>query len=614
MRQHRVWTISIALLLAAGCGGHQEDLAAPAALEHLHGSSAAVSLQSSAGSAQILVSRVEETGTFLRLHMAPGQQLVSETWQNDGGTLHIVAPVDGGLDIGIVGLKGYSGEPVSLSLELATGGGKVTSRPPTGAKNVIPDLAVSDAGAGLVSLAWTQRNVGDYDFNGEVNIADLTPLGQHFGETVNRGAAGADQVTEFWVDGDENGEVNLADLTVIGQNYTAFVAGYNIRHNGTVVLNGQGQSPTLSSSDAMKHPGLPPTYQATLTGAATDSWTVTSVDAAGAEGADSSGGVGPVDLYVNFNISGLDLLNLVGSGSGPFGSGKFGSRVIDPINIVDNIGLGTTTLAGTSAQTRGLPRGKTLLARAQFAPVVNLATGAPKGGASIKGSSSVTDAESEFISVPFKLPLGTDPVSMSMDISMDPNPGGGYFVTLTATLDVYGDDLATPAIETKYVKTYTNRLEYATGKVSRDTDADDIFDGEEAEYEDSNHDCISEMEVENEEDWDGHEEDERGEIEAVAVLDSIDFDAGTVTFNSVVVESPPGATLGSPLTVRLAEETEYELRIKIDGGDDVESELDPKQLAPGNEVEFDIYELKDPGTGNVYGYWCEKIRKVVHQT
>lgn len=598
MRYHRVWPTVIALFIAAGCGGRHIDMAAPATIEHLHGSSATISYLPAASGAQISVARVEPGGTFLRLRLAPGQQLAAERWEHDRGTLHLVAPVDGGLDIGIVGLGDYSGGPVSLSLQFSRGVTKSSSRPPTGAHNVIPDLAVGDAGAGQVSLAWTQRNVGDYDFNGEVNIADLTPLGQHFNEVVDRAAAGADLLTEFWVDGDENGEINLADLTVIGQNYTAFIAGYNIRRNGTVVLNGQGQTPTVASAEATPRAGLPPVYSLLFTGLTTDTWLVTSVDAAGEEGADSGGGLGPVDLYLDLNISGADLLNLIGSGSGPFGPGKFSSRVIDPIDIVQNAPLGTTSLLGTSAQVRGLPRGKTLLARAQFAPTVSLATGAPKGAASLKSSSDVSEEESEFISVPFKLPIGTDPVSMSMDISLTPAPTG-YYVTLTAILDVYGDDPATPAIETKYVKTYTNRLEYATGKVSRDTDGDDIFDGEEAEYGDDDRDCISEMEVENESDWDEHEDDDELEYRSEsATLANIDFAAGTATFANIIPKEPEDWVPPATLTVPLREETDYE------GPNDTEL-ADLSELLTQPTVKFRLKAILPVGGDPLF--WCEEI-------
>ncbi|MCB1219292.1 MAG: hypothetical protein H7A35_05400 [Planctomycetales bacterium] len=93
-----------------------------------------------------------------------------------------------------------------------------------------PMFSGSDA---LISTVQ-YTNPGDYDQNGVVTIADLTPLGLHFGKS---GPFGEDLLfigvesypVETVVDGDGNGEINLADLTVIGQNFgNDALGGYNI--------------------------------------------------------------------------------------------------------------------------------------------------------------------------------------------------------------------------------------------------------------------------------------------------------------------------------------------------------------------------------------------------
>lgn len=73
-------------------------------------------------------------------------------------------------------------------------------------------------------LSWYYENTGDYDQNGEVNIADLTPLGVNFG---NSGPFAEDSA-QWMVDGDHNGEINLADITPIGINFGERVDGYAI--------------------------------------------------------------------------------------------------------------------------------------------------------------------------------------------------------------------------------------------------------------------------------------------------------------------------------------------------------------------------------------------------
>ena len=74
------------------------------------------------------------------------------------------------------------------------------------------------------TFSWTYTCPGDYDQNGEVNVADLTPLGQNYGT-----GGGFEYATDLYqIDGDGNGELNISDLTTIGQNYGASVAGYAI--------------------------------------------------------------------------------------------------------------------------------------------------------------------------------------------------------------------------------------------------------------------------------------------------------------------------------------------------------------------------------------------------
>jgi len=93
----------------------------------------------------------------------------------------------------------------------------------------VDDLNVTDNGGGNMLLSWSYHHQGDYDQNGEVNVADLSPIGMHF--LQNNGGA-------FWqearvADGDENGEVNVADLTPLGQNFGSLVTGYRVESTAT---------------------------------------------------------------------------------------------------------------------------------------------------------------------------------------------------------------------------------------------------------------------------------------------------------------------------------------------------------------------------------------------
>lgn len=96
---------------------------------------------------------------------------------------------------------------------------------PLGEQSKVPDLAVQ-VDDGVATFTWSYRNLGDYDFNGETNPSDLTPLGVHF----MAGQGDADWESAQVADGDENGEVNVADITPIALNFKATVTGYRLEY------------------------------------------------------------------------------------------------------------------------------------------------------------------------------------------------------------------------------------------------------------------------------------------------------------------------------------------------------------------------------------------------
>lgn len=102
--------------------------------------------------------------------------------------------------------------------------GKLVSAAPQGDANRV-DLSMVDDGFGGFMLEWSYLNVGDYDRNGEVNVADITPIAVYFSSS---------QVDANWAeaqlaDGDGNGEVNVADVTPIAVNYLSQIAAYEVQ-------------------------------------------------------------------------------------------------------------------------------------------------------------------------------------------------------------------------------------------------------------------------------------------------------------------------------------------------------------------------------------------------
>ncbi len=108
------------------------------------------------------------------------------------------------------------------------------NRAPKGAANSVSQLDISIRLDGTAQVSWNEKNLGDYDNDGEVGVPDITPIAQYFGVTTG------EIVTK--VDGSGDGEIGVPDITTIAENYGASLIGYNVYRieeiNGTF-------SPTL---------------------------------------------------------------------------------------------------------------------------------------------------------------------------------------------------------------------------------------------------------------------------------------------------------------------------------------------------------------------------------
>ncbi|MEP0814481.1 MAG: hypothetical protein HRF49_07440, partial [bacterium] len=78
------------------------------------------------------------------------------------------------------------------------------------------------------TLTFDYENPGDYNLDGEVSVADLTPLALNLGHIVGDGM---DDETDAWLDGDGNGEVGISDITPIATRFQSRCAGFAIFHH-----------------------------------------------------------------------------------------------------------------------------------------------------------------------------------------------------------------------------------------------------------------------------------------------------------------------------------------------------------------------------------------------
>jgi len=104
--------------------------------------------------------------------------------------------------------------------------GKLVATPPIGTRNKVSDLSITGIGDGLFSVAWSYVNIGDYNQDGIVDVADVSPLAEHFGERKNGGVFPHPQ--DFVIDGNKDGVIDVGDIAPIAENIFSEVMGYII--------------------------------------------------------------------------------------------------------------------------------------------------------------------------------------------------------------------------------------------------------------------------------------------------------------------------------------------------------------------------------------------------
>ncbi|MEZ5336844.1 MAG: hypothetical protein R3F46_01140 [bacterium] len=201
------------LALATGCGGGQAPLARQETLPAAAG-------QSAERAAPEVQGLPEHAATLEALQLPPGtdpalgELLLRELSRLGIDPLRSQATV----------ASGEANRVFDLGLEL-------------------PESAEGAERPGSVLLSWTERLAGDYDGNGEVNAADLTPLAREWNAAVayddpalhggisgwpsgDPAGAGARNWLLARVDGDGNGLINQSDITPIAVHWKERLSGY----------------------------------------------------------------------------------------------------------------------------------------------------------------------------------------------------------------------------------------------------------------------------------------------------------------------------------------------------------------------------------------------------
>jgi len=103
---------------------------------------------------------------------------------------------------------------------------KRTLRPPLGPLNVIYDFTITDDDGLGWFLNWMYRNAGDYNQDGKVDVADISPLAEHFFDK-KVGDNWPHRIDEV-IDGNLDGIIDISDLTPIAENIFTEVKNYAI--------------------------------------------------------------------------------------------------------------------------------------------------------------------------------------------------------------------------------------------------------------------------------------------------------------------------------------------------------------------------------------------------
>lgn len=545
----RAFSLIPAVIIAlCSCGGNSvQELAPPRAgsITALYGTDIShVTVEEFAQQNYVLeFHSIPPEGVYLRLALSPNLICRDDQWQGDGHVIHVVGNGELGAEIGVRPVDGYQGEKVALALYTKTGV-RTVSTPPSGAANAVADLSIVSAGEGRMRLDWTEMNVGDYNVNGVVEVADLTPLGVNFNASYDPEIDGTFNNPLFWVDGNRNGFIEVSDITPIGQHFGTFIAGYNVLRNGVVVKIDPGVDASVLRSEAETRSLLPPRYSFEFENAPGDEWSVAPIDSKGAIGTESEPVTLPLaaDLQVDLQISGLDLLDLDGSGgSGPLSAaGRSLIKVVDPYEILRRIApgdvpnlmeLGSAVDPETpQARFYDLPRGQALALLVMYAPVNDLITGDPKGGSSMRGASQTIAIEHETTIIPFRLPEAGSSY-LAVDISLLENPAGGYFTDVTAEFNNGVDPSVVDHVQ----------LDNHDKLVSRDNDGDDPLGQEfadEARLADPDRFALSDRRLERFVDVDDY--GEPLDVLVYGRVSEFDEPAGTLDLYNVYIILPTG--------------------------------------------------------------------------
>jgi hypothetical protein len=255
---------------------------------------------------------------------------------------------------------------------------------------------------------------------------------------------------------------------------------------------------------------------------------------------------------------------------------KFSTRVIDPIEVNDNITLPVTSvITGSKVVITGVTKSKVLVVNITFKPTVSISSAAQHGT-----SASAAAGEPVTAAIAFEIPSDAASLSIGARIALAPASGGGYLMTLDTSASSPGSAIAQSRAQ----------LDLRSRELRRDTNSNGSFD-DEFSFADANRDCISDPMLDQlrHAPPDGSAADS---LHVAGTITALDLASGTLLLADVQALD---GTSGVPaqLSLRIAE------NMRLGSG--------PGQPLPriGDRVEASIYEVGQAGGGNAY--WADAL-------
>ncbi|MEZ5337125.1 MAG: hypothetical protein R3F46_02580 [bacterium] len=477
MNWQRLQLLLLLLLLLPSCGGgggsrtdadgRQPGL--PVSVEIL---------PSEPGMLRLAARNLPAAGVTLSLEL-PGGPSADGIFLSSTAELLALAEVHGGsMDLSIAPLGGGIPETrIQLS-------GLAPTRDPSilAVDNRVSDFIVSPAPDNYLKLNWTAVNLGDYDHNGEVNVADLIPLALYFGESSGDSEPWSRFNPRYWVDGDGNGELNIADITTIARNFGNTIDHFHLYADGELL-----QQIPFSEGVREQGSGLPARFELLVSAESVSSaaaLSIVTVDREGNPGGPESGQAVSADLSVSTQFLELPLLTLCGKSASsgtafqPADPDSYDCyaimRLINPIEDIGNYRPPVDfPLPFGSAMFEDVHRDKLCYLQTSFLPGVNPAS----GDANLPGGPEAAGVIT--LAFPFKLPEDGRSYGIQQSIRAVPGPQDGSYIDYHVTSGIPGQPVGGSL-----------RLSPAAHSVARDLDGDGDY-ADESWLQDSDNNGLS---------------------------------------------------------------------------------------------------------------------------